>query len=216
MLRALKEGRIAAAVRGELEARPFLEAVRGWSGTRHLFRIALLSTAGGTPFLFAPVGIDEGNTLRGQLKLVEHGRRLLVELGWPDRVGLLAGGRKEDRGRCAAVDRSLDRAEKVARRTGARLRYILIEEAASEDRLIIAPDGPSGNLIYRALVHLGGGGSHGAVYFPLEEVVVDTSRAAPPGEYLEAVKLAVLLATRRGGAGSPVPLEWRERDAADA
>ncbi len=207
MLTALRERRIAAAVRGELEAHSFLESVKAVTGARRLFRIALLSTARGTPFLFAPVGIDEGNDLRGQLELVKHGRSLLAELGWPDRVGVLAGGREEDRHRCAAVERSLRRSEEVASRTGARLRYILIEEAAERDHLIIAPDGISGNLAYRTLVHLGGGGSHGAVYFPMREVLVDTSRAGPPPEHAEAVKLALLLAARRGGARVAVPLK---------
>ncbi len=207
MLGALKEGRIQAAVRGELPARPFLEAVREVLGVKKVFRVALLSTAKGRPFLFAPVGIEAVNIPGEQVKLVRYGRSLLRELGWPDRVGLLAGGRQEDRGRSKRVDEGISRAERVASLTGATLRYVLIEEAAARDRLIIAPDGISGNLIYRTLVHLGGGRSHGAVYFPTDLVVVDTSRAAPLQEYREAVKLARLLAAARIGAAVPLPLK---------
>jgi predicted methyltransferase MtxX (methanogen marker protein 4) len=207
MLGSLASGEIQAAVRGEIEASSFLRAARESREAGRLYRVALLSTAGGRPFLFAPVGIDEGDGLDDLRRLVEYGRRLLEELGWPDEVGLLAGGRKEDRGRCPRVDRSIRRAEELAARTGAKLRYILIEEAAEKDRLIIAPDGISGNLVYRTLVHLGGGRSHGAVYLPAGEVMVDTSRAAPLQEYREALKLARCLALRRSGASIRLPLE---------
>ena len=188
-------------VRGELGAREFLEAVSGlWAG-RKACRIALLSTAQGRPFLFAPIGIDEGDTLEQKSRLVRYGRSLLEELGWPDQVGILAGGRSDDRGRSPGVDRSLRQAEALAARTGAELRYILIEEAVARDTLVIAPDGRAGNLIYRTLVHLGKGRSHGAVYCPGNHVVIDTSRAAPAVEYAEAVKLARFLAMKRDDRG---------------
>lgn len=197
LLGALRSGEIDAAVRGELEAGEFLrEAKRTWK-RKKLFRIALLSTSAGRPFLFAPVGIDEGVTLEEKTRFVRYGRSLLEELGWPDRVGILAGGRSEDRGRSPGVDRSLRQAEALAERTGARLRHILIEEAVERDNFVLAPDGRTGNLIYRTLVHLGNGRSHGAVYCPGRPVMVDTSRAAPQYEYREAVKLARFLAAGR-------------------
>ena len=202
LLEALRAGDVDAAVRGELEAGEFLALVRQAWGRKRLYRIALLSTSRGKPFLFAPVGIDEGGTLEDQVRLVRYGRSLLEELGWPDRVGVLAGGRSEDRGRSAGVDRSLRRATALADRTGARLRHILIEEAVEEDTFVLAPDGRTGNLVYRTLVHLGNGRSHGAVYYPGKQVIVDTSRAAPVGEYGEAVKLARFLAAGRDDSGT--------------
>lgn len=199
LLAALREGEIQAAVRGELEAGEFIRQVMAMGGRKRAFRIALLSTSRGRPFLFAPVGIDEGDTLEEKTRFVRYGRSLLAELGWPDRVGILSGGRMEDRGRSARVDGSLRQAETLAARTGARLRHILIEEAVEEDAFVLAPDGRTGNLIYRTLVHLGNGRSHGAVYYPGRQVIVDTSRAAPPVEYREAVKLARFLAVKRAG-----------------
>jgi predicted methyltransferase MtxX (methanogen marker protein 4) len=201
LLAALREGEIQAAVRGELEAGDFLRQVMMVWGRKKLFRIALLSTARGRPFLFAPIGVDEGDTLEEKVRFVRYGRSLLGELGWPDRVGILSGGRMEDLGRSARVERSLRQAEALAARTGARLRHILIEEAVAEDTFVLAPDGRSGNLIYRTLVHLGNGRSHGAVYYPGGQVIVDTSRAAPPDEYREAVKLARFLAAKRDDSG---------------
>jgi predicted methyltransferase MtxX (methanogen marker protein 4) len=70
---------------------------------------------------------------------------------------------------------------------------IMIEDAIQESNFIIAPDGISGNLIYRTLVHLGGGSSHGALYYPLAKegtVIVDTSRSADELEYKTAIMLA--------------------------
>ncbi len=202
LLRALREGEVSAAVRGELGARDFLARVGQAWGRKRLFRIALLSTSRGRPFLFAPVGVDEGETMEEKVRFVRYGRLLLEELGWPDRVGILAGGRGEDRGRSPGVDRSLRQAAELAARTGARLRNALIEEAAAEDAFVLAPDGRAGNLVYRTLVHLGNGRSHGAVYFPGRQVIVDTSRDAPAAEYAEAVKLARYLAAGRGDGGS--------------
>lgn len=201
LLAALREGEIRAAVRGELEAGEFVRQVLALWGRKKVFRIALLSTSRGRPFLFAPIGIDEGDTLEEKARFVRYGRSLLGELGWPDRVGILSGGRMEDRGRSARVDGSLRQAEALAARTGARLRHILIEEAVEEDAFVLAPDGRTGNLIYRTLVHLGNGRSHGAVYYPGKQVIVDTSRAAPPVEYREAVKLARFLVVKRDDSG---------------
>jgi len=52
---------------------------------------------------------------------------------------------------------------------------ILIEDAIKDANLIIAPDGISGNLIFRTLVFLGGGNGFGAPVL-MEKVFVDTSR----------------------------------------
>ena len=64
---------------------------------------------------------------------------------------------------------------------------------------IIAPDGISGNLIFRTLLHLGGGHSHGAFYlgsnFP--GPVMDTSRVGSAEEYTGAVVLALRKLTSR-------------------
>ena len=201
LFKALREGEVEAVVRGELGAREFLEAVSGlWAG-RKACRIALLSTLPGQPFLFAPIGIDEGETLEEKSRLVRYGRSLLEELGWPDRVGVLAGGRSEDRGRSSGVDRSLRQAtpwptapERIAPHPH--------RGSGGADTLVLAPDGRAGNLIYRTLVHLGKGRSHGAVYFPGNQVVMDTSRAAPAVEYGEAVKLARFLAMKRDDRGT--------------
>ncbi|MDD1704009.1 MAG: phosphotransacetylase, partial [Methanoregula sp.] len=55
----------------------------------------------------------------------------------------------------------------------------LIEDAIEDCGLIIAPDGISGNLVFRTLAFLGGGISHGAPVVNISKIFVDTSRASP-------------------------------------
>jgi len=73
---------------------------------------------------------------------------------------------------------------------------ILIENAISnKSNLIIAPDGISGNLIYRTLVHLGGGKAYGAIYMDIDHVIIDTSRVGNLSEIVGALLLALALTT---------------------
>jgi predicted methyltransferase MtxX (methanogen marker protein 4) len=82
-------------------------------------------------------------------------------------------------------------AELVSRLSGARHYEILIEDAVKTCGVIIAPDGISGNLIFRTLVFLGGGHGHGAPVLNIGKIFVDTSRASP--DYTNALLLAASL-----------------------
>ncbi|MEJ2279092.1 MAG: phosphate acyltransferase [Candidatus Lokiarchaeota archaeon] len=71
---------------------------------------------------------------------------------------------------------------------------ILIEDAIdNKANLIIAPDGISGNLIYRTLVHLGGGKAYGAIYMNIDRTIIDTSRVGNLSEINGALLLALAL-----------------------
>ena len=179
LVKDLMDGRIDAAVRGSLPSNTTLQALKEATGVDHLLRIALLSTRRGRRFLLAPVGVDEGWTVDEKVELIERGKGLLALFGLPDEVAVLSGGRLGDVGRHPAVDRSIAQAELVARLTGAIHSEILIEEAIRSAGLIIAPDGISGNLIFRTLVHLGEGHAHGAPVVNIDRIFVDTSRASP-------------------------------------
>jgi putative methanogen marker protein 4 len=179
LVRALMDGKIDAAVRGSLPSSTTLRALKEATGVDRLLRIALLSTPKGRRFLLAPVGVDEGWTVAEKVELVERGRELAVRFGLPREVAVLSGGRLGDVGRHPAVDRSLAEAELVARLTGAAHREILIEEAIGTAGMILAPDGISGNLVFRTLVHLGGGSAHGAPVVNIDRIFVDSSRASP-------------------------------------
>jgi putative methanogen marker protein 4 len=184
----LVDGRIHGAVRGTLPANATLHALRRATGVDHLMRIALLETARGQLFLLAPVGIDEGWTISEKLDLVAKGREIARKFGLPQGVAILSGGRLGDVGRHKQVDKSLASGELVAKLASAWHAEILIEDAVEESGLIIAPDGITGNLIFRTLTFLGAGKGHGAPVVNIDKIFVDTSRASP--DYANALKLA--------------------------
>ena len=108
--------------------------------------------------------------------------------GLSEKIAVLSGGRFGDVGRHPVVERSMADAELVARLTGARHYEILIEDAIGECGIILAPDGISGNLIFRTLTFLGSGHGHGAPVLNIEYIFVDTSRASH--DYSNAIRLA--------------------------
>jgi putative methanogen marker protein 4 len=187
----LMEGRIGAAVRGTLPANSTLRALKRAAGVDHLERIALLETVYGKKFLLTPVGVDEGWTVPEKLELIKKGRAIARKFGLPEKVGVLSGGRLGDVGRHPQVDASMAEAELVARLGKAEHCEILIEEAVETCGLIIAPDGISGNLVFRTLTFLGGGHGHGAPVVNISRIFVDTSRASP--NYANALMLAASL-----------------------
>ncbi len=195
LVEALAAGDIDAAVRGTLPASSTLAALKAVAGVDHLERIALLETAEGHLFLLAPVGVDEGWTVADKVRFVERGRQIARSFGLAGGVAVLSGGRLGDIGRHPAVDRTMADAELVARLTGAEHTEILIEEAARRYGVVIAPDGISGNLIFRTLTFLGAGAGHGAPVVNIDKIFVDTSRASP--DYTNAVMLAKSLAKSR-------------------
>ncbi len=195
LIELLLSGKIDGAVRGTLSATKTLSELKKSMGMKRLYRVALLETADGKPFFLAPVGIDEGNSVEDKIELIKRGVEHMKRLGVKAKVGILSGGRFEDKGRDPVVDRTLSEAELVTKKVcemgiNAKNYSILIEDAIAEANFIIAPDGISGNLIFRTLVFLGGGYGHGAPVL-MEKVFVDTSRVG--GHYTRAIMLASAL-----------------------
>ena len=191
LVQALMDGEIDAAVRGSLPSSTTLRALKDATRVDHLLRVAILSTPAGKKFLLAPVGVDEGWTVAEKVELAGRGRELAARLGLGRDVSVLSGGRLGDLGRHPAVDRTLADAELVARISGATHREILIEDAIGAGGMILAPDGISGNLIFRTLVFLGEGRAYGAPVVNIDRIFVDTSRASP--DYANALITASLL-----------------------
>ena len=187
----LKTRSIDAAVRGTLPSNTTLKALKIAEGVDHLERIALLETIHGKKFLLTPVGVDEGWTVPEKLELIRKGRSIAKKFGLSDKVGVLSGGRLGDIGRHPQVDTSMADAELVARLGNAIHCEILIEDAVETCGLIIAPDGISGNLVFRTLTFLGGGLGHGAPVVNISRIFVDSSRASP--NYTNALLLAAAL-----------------------
>ena len=187
----LASGTIDAAVRGTLPSNATLKALKKAMGVDHLERIALLETVHGKKFLLTPVGVDEGWTVAEKLELIKKGRVIAKKFGLPEKTGILSGGRLGDIGRHPQVDASMAEAELVARLAEATHCEILIEDAVENCGLIIAPDGISGNLVFRTLTLLGGGHGHGAPVVNISRIFVDSSRASP--NYTNALLLAASL-----------------------
>jgi len=191
MIDDLMKGAIDAAVRGTLPANATLKALKTAEGVDHLERIALLETANGKKFLLTPVGVDEGWTVPEKLELIRKGKIIAKKFGLPEKTGILSGGRLGDIGRHKQVDASMAEAELVAKLSGSVHCEILIEDAIQSCGLIIAPDGISGNLIFRTLTFLGNGYGHGAPVVNISKIFVDSSRASP--NYANALLLAASL-----------------------
>ena len=187
----LAGGRIDAAIRGTLPANNTLLALKCAFGVEHLQRAALLETVDGHRFFLTPVGVDEGWTIAERVTLARNASALAEKFGLRTKIGVLSGGRMGDVGRHPAVDRSLAEAELVARLSGGVHYEILIEDAVRDCGVIIAPDGVSGNFIFRTLTFLGSGHGHGAPVMNIDKIFIDTSRATP--YYAHAIRLAECL-----------------------
>jgi putative methanogen marker protein 4 len=196
MVMELRNGQLDAAIRGSLDANQTLKAIKRVFSVDHVSRMAILQPRNGHTFFFAPVGVDEGRTVAQKVEMVVSGAALMRRIGVEPKVGILSGGRKGDEGRDPLVDRSLQEADEVVARLSslginAKHFQILIEEAAKECNMIIAPDGISGNLIFRTLHFLGDGKALGAVVLNIDRVFVDTSRAK--SSYVDSIAMASAL-----------------------
>jgi len=201
MIKALIDHDFDAAVRGSLGASKVLLSLKEKLNVSKVFRLALLESVSGWQFFFAPVGIDEGENIGEKFVFVEEGVNLIKALGLEPKVAIISGGRRDDIGRSPRVDRMLADSEFVVSVTkdkgitnNIKHYEILIENAMKENaNIIIAPDGISGNLMYRTLIHLGGGKSHGAPFLKIAIDLVDTSRAGPVSEYVSSIAFASAL-----------------------
>lgn len=197
----LRDKKINAIVRGSLNSNKFLQNLKQFLNVREVNRLALLETVNGHQFYYGPVGIDECNNFKKKVIFVKNAIIELKSLSIIPNISILSGGRKDDLGRDSKVDESIKIASKVVKSIKEENPDLLIRhdeimiESAIEKRsnLIIAPDGIAGNLIYRTLVHLGGGKAYGAIYMGLDQTIVDTSRVGEYSEIYGALLLALAL-----------------------
>ncbi|MHA2005912.1 MAG: methanogenesis marker protein Mmp4/MtxX [Promethearchaeota archaeon] len=197
----LNDNEIDVIIRGSLSSSSFLTNLKKFLNTNRINRLALLETVDRHPFFYGPVGIDECKDTLGKVEFLEKAIEIFELLGITPKISILSGGRKGDLGRDAEIDESIrsgDETVSIMRKRYPKLQInhdeILIENAAkNKSNLIIAPDGISGNLIYRTLVHLGGGKAYGAIYMGLKKIIIDTSRVGDSTEIKGAFLLALAL-----------------------
>ena len=204
MVDILVSGYVDAAVRGTARASDTLAYLKRTLGMNKLHRVALLTTGNGTPFFIAPVGIDEGADLADKMEFARLGSEHIRRFGIEPVLGVLSGGRMGDLGRNSRVDHTLAEGEFIVNRLkemGIKAKHytILIEDAIKEANFILAPDGISGNLIFRTLVFLGCGDGMGAPVLMDKYVFVDTSRVG--GHYTKAIMVAGALANMNNARG---------------
>lgn len=198
---SLNNNMIDAIIRGSLSSNKFLGNLRKFLNVQKINRLALLETADGHQFFYGPVGIDECNNLADKLEFIEHALKEFELLNIKPNISILSGGRLSDIGRDDKIDNSIRDAEKTVeimktKYPGLSIKHneILIENAVmNKSNLILAPEGISGNLIYRTLVHLGGGKAYGAIYMGLKKAIIDTSRVGEISEIQGALLLALAL-----------------------
>jgi putative methanogen marker protein 4 len=199
---ALSSGKIDAAVRGTMGAVKVLDELKREFSLSAIYRTAVMADSKGKPFLLTPVGIDEGKDLESKLRLVLSTQSYFSVAGWRLEVAVLSKGRPEDRGRGKDIEMSLADGEKLVQRLRkdglkAEHRGILLEDAVSKADLIVAPDGITGNLIFRAAHFVGGGRAFGAPVVNMKRVFIDTSRAKV--DFTDPILLAAGLVAVKSG-----------------
>lgn len=192
----LISGKIDAAVRGDMSSSVLLPLLKKKMGVEELERVVLLEPVGGKLVIAAPVGIDEGWTVQQKYDLAVKSIELMKRIGMGTRIAVMSGGRKDDIGRHPTVDSTIKDALELVDRLNsegydAYHAEILIENAVEDADLIIAPDGISGNLIFRTMHLIGGASALGAPIINIDKVFIDTSRAKK--DYKDSIALAMRL-----------------------
>lgn len=190
----LISGKIDAAVRGDMSSSILLPMLKERFRLNGLQRVVLLQPMNRKMVFVAPVGIDEGWTNDQKMELAERCIPIMRRMGMGTRIAIMSGGRKDDIGRNENVDASILSAIELTdmlneKGHDAYHSEILIESAVDEADMIIAPDGISGNLIFRTLHFLGGADALGAPVINMEKVFVDTSRVKT--DYRDSIALAM-------------------------
>ena len=201
ILEFLEKSEIDSIVRGSLNSNIFLKNLIINLNIKTPNRLALLETINGHQFFYGPVGIDECNNFNKKIAFLEAAFKELDKIHIVPKTSILSGGRLGDIGRDAKVNQTIQDAEKIVKLMKEKYKdlnishdEILIEKAVeNKANLIIAPNGISGNLIYRTLVHLGGGKAYGAIYMGLKKPIIDTSRVGNFSEIYGALILALAL-----------------------
>ncbi len=198
---SLMNNSINAIIRGSLSSSKFLKNLKQNLNIKEINRLAILETVKEDQFFYGPVGIDECSNIKNKIIFIESALKELEKVEILPRISILSGGRLSDIGRNTKINKTIkdgDKILKIMKEKYPNLMIshdeILIEKSIeNKSNLIIAPDGISGNLIYRTLVHLGGGKAYGAIYMGIDKPIIDTSRVGNYSEVYGALVLALAL-----------------------
>ncbi|HID47810.1 MAG TPA: methyltransferase [Methanothermococcus okinawensis] len=197
---AVVRGEVSGGIRGTLPSSEVIPYLRKHIG--RFYRASVLRNPFNREyFLLTPVGIDEideDNSLRDKIAIIEYVLKFLRDTPiFKDvKIGVLSGGRPSDYGRGERIDRSIDEAVNVVRYISRRYnihiehRGIVLEEYLKEGfNVILAPDGISGNLIFRSLALVCGVEGCGALLLGRKKIkFIDTSRSSSWDRYYNSIK----------------------------
>lgn len=197
LVKSLKSGIIDCAIRGNLEATSTIIELKKQFDLNNIFRAAILKPSIEKSLLMlAPVGVDEGRNINEKFELSKYCTELIEMFKSKPKLGILSGGRNEDINRNNMVKENIRDAIRLLELTRAigictDFYGIEIEKAVKYKNCIIAPDGISGNFIFRSLHYLGGWEALGAPILNLmkhSKIFIDTSRGK--SDFCEAIALA--------------------------
>lgn len=200
LLNYLKNPEIDGVIRGSLKSNIIKDLKKD---NPNVFRASLLEIED-HPLLLTPVGIDEGDSIESKINIIRKCSETIIKLGHKPRIALISGGRPEDKGRSSKIDESIEECEKIVQELNEdydiKHYYILIEEAIKDkSNIIIAPDGITGNLIFRSLVLVAGVKSNGALTLNQPKLFIDTSRSQSVEGYVNSIKLMQKIIEKKEG-----------------
>ena len=195
LIKAIKDEDVDAVIRGSLPSSSIMKDIKEHYSSNLITRATYVNGEN-HEFLLSPVGIDEGSTIEEKYEIAINCAKFLEKLQKTPKIAILAGGRKGDYGRSEEINKSIDESEKLfdlLSKTSFDVKnyYILIEQAVKDKcNVIIAPDGITGNIIFRTLILINKWPSNGAITFGLDKIYIDTSRSQSVEGYLRSIKLA--------------------------
>ena len=195
LIEMLLNNKVDAAIRGSLSATKIWNILRKNYGQK-IYRASILEL-NGHKFILAPVGTSEVKNIEDKLKIIELEVEFLLKLGIEPKIGVISGTRPETIGIDPKIDyfieESVDLVNAVKNKFPIK-EYILDDAINDNANIILAPDGISGNLIFRSLVFLGATKSYGAISLGMDEIFIDTSRSQTVDGYERALKFSYYLA----------------------
>lgn len=193
LVKAVLDDKIDGVVRGSLPASNIMKELK-----EHYPKLSRATFVSGDEyeFLLTPVGIDEGVTVEDRYEMAMQCVDFLEKLGKQPKIAVLAEGREDDFGRGSEVSNSIKDSKKLTKllkesSQEVKNYFILIEKAMNDNcNIIIAPNGRTGNIIFRTLVLLNSWPSYGAVTFGIDRTYIDTSRDQSIEGYVRSLILA--------------------------
>ncbi|GBF36724.1 hypothetical protein MHHB_P0954 [Methanofervidicoccus abyssi] len=200
LIDSVLKGCVLGGVRGTLPSSEVMSYLRKHIG--RFYRASILKNPFiGEYFFLVPVGIDEineNNSFRDKVTIIKYILDFIKDSGFfkDVKIGVLSGGRFSDYGRSERVDKLIEEAVNIVeyiRKTynvHIEHRGIVLEEYLKEGfNVILAPDGISGNLIFRSLALVCGVEGCGALVLSRRRIrFIDTSRSGTWDRYYNSVK----------------------------